>query len=157
MASCTPGGLKTRPASGGWWQPALPTRGRQAAGGFMLVRHPPCAGIDAVRPSRDRAPDGLQRPKHGDLVLIDDLEKSHGPHARQVGRVLGLTHADSGVAPWLVESKTVPDIAALSGRAESSIRTHLKSIHREPGVSRRAELVRLGQSEHGRAGCRCRL
>ena len=69
-------------------------------------------------------------PNMGALVLIDGLEKSYGPHARQVGTVLGLTHAESCVAPWLVESKTVPDIAALSGRAESSIRTHPKSIHR---------------------------
>ena len=57
--------------------------------------------------------------------------------------MLGLTPAESRVALWLAEGKTVPAIARDSGRAERSVRTHVKRIHRKLGVSRRAQLVRL--------------
>ena len=70
--------------------------------------------------------------------------------------MLGLTPAESRVALWLAEGKTVPGIAALSGRAENSIRTYLKRIHRKLGVSRRADLVRLVLSVPERAGFRHR-
>ena len=73
-----------------------------------------------------------------------------------VGSVLGLTTAESRVAVLLAEGRTVPDIAAVSERAESSIRTHLKRIHRKLGVSRRADLVRLVLSVPEREGGRHR-
>ena len=157
MASCAPCGLKARAASSGWWQrPYRPWADRLPAvscrSDTLLV---PGSTLHVHPVTVHQMEFGVLH--MGALVLIDGLEKSHGPHARQAGTVLGLTHAERGVAPWLVESKTVPDIAALSGRAEGSIRTHLKSTHRKLGVSRRAELVRLGQSEHERAGCRRRL
>ena len=47
------------------------------------------------------------------------------------------------MAVLLAEGRTVPQIAALSKRAESSILTHVKRIHRKLGVSRRVDLVRL--------------
>ena len=65
--------------------------------------------------------------------------------------MLGLTTAESRVAVFLAEGRTVPDVAADSERAENSIRTHLKRIHRKLGVSRRADLVRLVLSVPERA------
>ena len=57
--------------------------------------------------------------------------------------MLGITAAGNRVAVLLAESRTVPDIAAVSGRAESSIRTDRKGIYDELGLSRQADLIRL--------------
>ena len=70
--------------------------------------------------------------------------------------MIGLTAAQSRVAILLVEGKSVPDIAALLGRAPSSVRTHVKVIHRKLGVSRRLDLIRLLLSVPEGAGLRHR-
>ena len=46
----------------------------------------------------------------------------------------------------------MPEIAVPSGRAPSTVRTHLKGIHRKLGVSRRADLVGRVLSVPARAG-----
>ena len=76
----------------------------------------------------------------GVVVLIEGLAARLD--AGLVGSALGLTPMESRVAVLLAEGKTVPAIAGLTGRAESSIRTYLKRMHRKLGVSRRADLVR---------------
>lgn len=136
---------------------ALPTLGGQGVGGSMPVRHPffePVLTLH-VHPVTTRQMD-FGAPDAGALVLIDGLARPQTLHAGQVGSVLGLTPAESGVAVELAAGRTVPDIAARSGRAESSVRTHLKHIHRKLGVSRRADLVRLVLSVPERAGLRLR-
>ena len=136
---------------------ALPTLGRQAAGGSMLVRHPSAAPrlMLHAHPVTARQMD-FGAPDLGALVLIEGLDRSMSLDAGLVGSVLGLTTAESRVAVLLAEGRTVPDIAAVSERAESSIRTHLKRIHRKLGVSRRADLVRLVLSVPEREGGRHR-
>lgn len=115
-----------------------------ATGGSMQVRHPyvgPALTLHVhpvtVRQLEFGAPDA------GALVLIDSRDRPLGIDADLVAAALGLTAAESRVSLWLAEGKTVPDIAVLTARAESSVRTHLKRIHRKLGVSRRADLVRL--------------
>ena len=122
---------------------ALPTLGGRAAGGAMLVGNAalvPQLTLH-VHPAPVRQMD-FGAPGAGALVLIDRLDR-HPLDAEQVGSVLGLTPAESRVAVGLAEGRTVPDIAAASGRAASTVRIHLKRIHRKLGVSRRADLVRL--------------
>ena len=136
---------------------ALPTLGGRAVGGSMPVRHPFCEpGLTLhVHPVTARQMD-FGAPDAGALVLIDGLGSPQRVHAGQVESVLGLTPAESRVAVELAAGRTVPDIAALTGRAESSVRTHVKRIHRKLAVSRRADLVRLVLSVPERAGLRLR-
>ena len=137
---------------------ALPTLGGQAAvGGSMPVRPPfVVPGLTLhVHPVTVRQMD-FGAPDVGALVLIDGLDRPQRLDAGQVGSVLGLTPAESRVAVELAEGRTVPDIAALSGRAGNTIRAHLKRIHRKLGVSRRADLVRLVLSVPEGAGLRHR-
>ena len=131
---------------------ALPSLGGQAAGGSMLVRRPSLVLTLHVHPATVRQMD-FGAPEAGALVLVDGLDGLQ-LDAGQVGSVLGLTPAESRVAVELAEGRTVPDIAAASGRSEGTVRIHLKRIHRKLGVSRRADLVRLVLSVPERAGRR---
>ena len=134
---------------------ALPATGAEAKGGSMWVRRPftePALTLH-IHPVTVRQMD-FGASNLGALVLIEDLDKPTRIDAGLVGSLLGLSPTESWVAVQLAEGRTAPGIAALSGRAESSIRTHVKRIHRKLGVSRRAELVRLVLSVQERAGFR---
>lgn len=123
---------------------ALPAFDAPPAAGSMQVKHPfggPALTLH-VHPVTVRQLD-FGAPDAGALVLIDSRDRTLGIDADLIASALGLTAAESRVSLWLAEGKTVPDIAVLSARAESSVRTHLKRIHRKLGVSRRADLVRL--------------
>ena len=123
---------------------ALPSRGARSSGGSMRVRHPrrgPALTLH-VHPVAVRQLD-LGAPALGALVLVDGTESPARLDAGRVASALGLTPTESRVAVLLAEGKTVPAIAALSGRAESSVRTYVKRMHRKLDVSNRAELVRL--------------
>ena len=133
---------------------ALPRLSGQAAGGSMLVRHPFLVqGLTLhVHPATARQR-SFGAPELGALVLVAGrLDRPQRLDAGLVASVLGLTPAESRVAIGVAEGRTAPDIAALSGRAASSVRAHLKRIHRKLGVSRRADLVRLVLSVPERAG-----
>ena len=77
------------------------------------------------------------------LVLVVDAANRPRVDAGRLAGTLGLTAAQSRVAALLSRGRTVRDIAVASGRQESTIRSHVKQIHRKLGVSRRADLVRL--------------
>ena len=136
---------------------ALPGLGAQGAGGSMRVRNRFTGpGLTLhVRPVGVRELD-FGAPGVGALVLTAGPDTPVRLDAGRVGSALGLTPGESRVAVLLAEGKTAPAIGAESGRAESSIRTYVKRIHRKLGVSRRADLVRLVLSAPGRAGRRRR-
>ena len=56
---------------------------------------------------------------------------------------LGLTAMESRMAVLLAEGMSVREIAAATGRGESTIRTHVKHMFAKHRVSRQADLVRL--------------
>ena len=60
------------------------------------------------------------------------------------------------MAVLLAEGRTVPDIAVITGRAHTTVRTHVWRIHAKLVVSRRADLVRLVLTVPERAGFRHR-
>ena len=132
---------------------ALPTLHAPAAGGSMQVRNPTVSpGLTLhIHPMtvRQKEFDGLPL---GALVLIEGLDRPMLSDAGLVEATLGLTAVESRVAVLLAEGRTVPQIAAIIERAESSIRTHIKRIHRKLGISRRADLVRvvLSVADRGR-------
>ena len=59
---------------------------------------------------------------------------------------LGLTGMESRVAVLLAEGMNVREVAAATGRRESTIRTHVKHMFAKHQLSRQADLVRLVQS-----------
>ena len=132
---------------------ALPAGAAPRSGGSMLVRRRFAARglVLHVHPMTVRQMD-LGVPEVGALVLVEDLDRPVGLDAERVGSVLGLTTTESQVAVLLAEGRSVPEIAKLLGRAPTSVRTHVKSMHRKLGVSRRQDLVRLVLSVPERAG-----
>ena len=77
------------------------------------------------------------------LVLIVDPSSQHRIAPALVAKTLGLTPAESQVAVWLAEGKSVNEIAIATGRSRDSIYWHLKQIYRKRHISRQADLVRL--------------
>ena len=59
---------------------------------------------------------------------------------------LDLTGMESRVAVLLAQGMSVRQIAAATGRKESTIRSHVKHMFAKHGVSRQVELVRLVRS-----------
>ena len=123
---------------------ALPTSGAVAVSESMLIRRSSMAAPFVVHVKPVDAPQmdfGAQRVAV--LVLIAEPGYQARIDPSLVAETLGLTLKESQVAVWLVEGKTVREIAVETGRQESSIHWHLKQIYRKQGLSRQIDLVRL--------------
>ena len=77
------------------------------------------------------------------LVLLVEPERQSRISPALVAATLGLTPAESQVAAWLAEGRTVREIAERTGRKESTVHWHLKRIYDKQELSRQADLVRL--------------
>ena len=77
------------------------------------------------------------------LVLVVDLSSGTGIDAGVAAAALDLTEMESRVAVLLTQGMSVGEIAAATGRKESTIRSHVKHMFTKHGLSRQAELVRL--------------
>ena len=77
------------------------------------------------------------------LVLVVDPASQNRIDPAVAGSALGLTGMESRVAVLLAEGMNVREVAAATGRRESTIRTHVKHMFAKHRVSRQADLVRL--------------
>ena len=115
-----------------------------AVSGSMLLRRSPVLPpfMVHVKPVSVRQADFGARSVAA-LVLL--IEPGRLPRIDQglVAATLGLTPAESQVAVWLAEGRTVREIAVATGRKESSIRWHLRHIYQKLAIPRQADLVRL--------------
>ena len=123
---------------------ALPSFGRGVAGGTMTIRRTPgrrrlVVHISPVTPRQ--AEFSAQRVAALALIVEPGSHSQIDPD--HVGSVLGLTPAESRVAVWLAEGRTVREIAAETRRQESSVRWLIKQVYNKQGISRQADLVRL--------------
>ena len=121
---------------------ALPAGG--AVSGSMLLRRTSVLPqfVVHVKPVGLRQSDfGAQRT----AVLVLLVEPGNRPRIDPtlVATTLGLTPAESRIAVWLTEGRTVREIATTTGRQESSIHWHLRQIYTKQAISRQADLVRL--------------
>ena len=121
---------------------ALPDAG--AVSGSMLLRRTSVLPqfVVHVKPVGLRQPDfGTQRT----AVLVLLVEPGNRPRIdpNLVATTLGLTPAESRIAVWLTEGRTVREIATATGRRESSIHWHLRQMYLKLDISRQADLVRL--------------
>lgn len=121
---------------------ALPAA--SAVSGSMLLRRTSVLPqfVVHVKPVSLRQPDfGTQRT----AVLVLLVEPGNRPRIdpNLIATTLGLTPAESRIAVWLTEGRTVREIATATGRQESSIHWHLRQIYTKQAISRQADLVRL--------------
>ena len=77
------------------------------------------------------------------LVLIVEPGRQSRIDPGLVAKTLGLSPAESQVAVWVAEGRTVREIAAATGRTDAAIRYHLYQISQKQGVSRQVDLARL--------------
>ena len=123
---------------------ALPTSGTAAVSGSMLLGRsfglPPL--VLHVKPV------GVPQPDYGArhvaaLVLLVEPGRRHRIDPGLVARVLGLTPAESRVAVWLAEGRSVREMAQARGVTERAIYWHLNQIYQKQSISRQVDLVRL--------------
>ena len=134
----------------GLLQRALPPFGAQGAGGSTLVRRsavrPPL--VLHVNPVGRQETDSRVWPVAA-LVVVVDPASGIGIDAGVVAAALDLTGMESRVAVLLAQGRSVREIAAATGRKESTIRSHVKHMFTKHRLSRQADLVRLVQSLAG--------
>ena len=134
---------------------ALPPFGAQGAGGSTLVRRsaalPPL--VLHVNPVGRQETDLRVWPVAA-LVVVVDPASWIGIDAGVVAAALGLTGMESRVAVLLAQGMSVREIAAATGRKESTIRSHVKHMFTKHRLSRQADLVRLVLSLAGAAASR---
>ena len=120
---------------------ALPGNGAPVAGSMTVARPPglPPLTLHVCPVPARQAAFGLHRVA-ALLLIVDPAAVRVEPEA--VAAALDLTRAESRVAAALAEGMSVRDIAAASGRAESTVRWTVKRIHAKLGISRQADLVR---------------
>ena len=123
---------------------ALPTSNAVAVSGSMRLGRSsglPPLGVH-VKPM------GVPQPDYGArhlaaLVLIVEPGSLPRIDPGLVAAILGLTPAESQVAVWLAEGKSVRDMATATGLTEGAIYWHLKQIYQKLPISRQVDLVRL--------------
>lgn len=117
---------------------ALPPFGVQGFAGSMTVSRRLALH---VTPLGDDYPHFRTR-RFGAMVIIVDPAGRSWVDPAGVAAILELTLAESRLAVALAAGQTVGDIAAATGRAEETVRWHLKQIYRKLGISRQVDLVR---------------
>ena len=126
---------------------ALPPFGIEVAGGSTTVERP--GGLPPL--VLHVIPVGRQEKNYpawpvAALVLVVDPASEADLDDGVVAATLDLTRMESRVAVLLAQGMSVNQIAVTTGRKESTIRSHVKSVFAKHGLSRQAELVRLVQS-----------
>ena len=123
---------------------ALPASGLAAVSGSMLLRRSPVLPpfVVHVNPVSFPRPDYAAR-RVAALVLIIEPGRQSRVRPDLVATILGLTPAESRVAVWLAEGRSVRDIAEATGRTERAVYWHLQQIYQKQSISRQADLVRL--------------
>ena len=123
---------------------ALPRSGQQGVSGSMTLERPSVLPRLVLHVSPLESARLDFRPLSvAVLVLVVDPASRARIAPELVSETLGLTPAESQVAVLLADGKTVREIAALTGRADQTIRWHLHQICNKHGISRQVEVVQL--------------
>ena len=131
---------------------ALPPFCGPGAGGSMTVRRAadPQPLVVHLLPIGRPEPAVCTWPGAAVVVVVDPTRRPRLDPAL-VAAGLGLTPMESRVAVLLTEGKSLREVAAATGRKETTIRWHLRQIFAKRGIARQAELVRLVLSLAGAA------
>ena len=122
---------------------AVPQFGSIAVGGSMSLsrRSGHRRLMVHVKPAVVRELDFVVR-RAAVLVLIVDPWRPRRIDRAHVAAAFGLTPAESEVACWLAEGKSVGEIAASTGRQKRTVYWFLEQIYAKLGVRRQVDLVR---------------
>lgn len=132
---------------------ALPRFAGRGESGSMMVKRPSSRSardglVLHVAPVRDREADfGTWAPAA--LVLVIEPRVQGRIDRLVLRRELGLSKAESEVAALVAEGKSIPEIMAVLGRGEHTVRWHIKQSHAKLGVSRQAEVTRIVRAVAG--------
>ena len=123
---------------------ALPVPGATPVSGAMLLHRSPVLPPFAVHVK----PMGVPQPDYGArhvaaLMLIVEPGRRHRVDPNLVARTLKLTPAETRVAVWLAEGRSVRDMADATGHSEGTMYWHLKKIYRKHSISRQADLAQF--------------
>ena len=123
---------------------ALPAAGAVAVSGSMMLRRSSVLPPFVVHVK----PVGIPQPDYGTrhvaaLVLIVEPGRPPRINPDLVATTLELTPAETQVAVWLAEGKSVRDMADATGHTRAAIYWHLQQIYQKHSISRQADLVRL--------------
>ena len=123
---------------------ALPTSRAVAVGGSMRL----CRASGLPPLVVHVKPVGVPQPDYGArqvaaLILLVEPAYRHRADPELVAMALGLTPAESRVAVWLAEGKSVQEMAEAAGCTKHSIYWNLKQIYAKHHISRQVDLVRL--------------
>ncbi|MCY4026903.1 MAG: LuxR C-terminal-related transcriptional regulator [Acidobacteria bacterium] len=123
---------------------ALPTSSIVPVSGSMLLRRCSVAlpFVLHVKPVSVPQPD-LGARHVAALALVVEPGRQHPVEPALVAKTLGLTPAESRVAVWLAEGKSVREMAEATGHKRGTISWHLKQIYQKLPVRRQADLVRV--------------
>ena len=122
---------------------AMPRHDVQGVGGSIkLTRRKARAPLVLeIHPVRRVGTDYPER-RVAALVLVVDPAARPQVDPDLAAALLGLSPTESRVAVMLVTGQTVAGTAHALGCAESTVKTHLKRVHRKLGIRTRTELVR---------------
>ena len=129
---------------------ALPPFGAQGTGGSTVVTRSSALAplVLHVNPVGREETDLRVWPVSA-LVLVVDPASQTRIEPAVAAAALGLTRMESQVAVLLAQGMSVREIAAATGRRESTIRSHVKHMFAKHGLSRQVDLVRLVSSLAG--------
>lgn len=132
---------------------ALPPYGVQGQGGSMTITRGRASAplVLEVHPTRGSETDHRSWEVAAIVLVVDPLSRPR-VDPRLPATVLGLSPMESRVAVAVATGQSVPDIARALGRAESTVRTHLKRTCRKLGIRRQTELVSAILSLEGLGG-----
>ena len=126
---------------------ALPPFGARGAGGSTMIgRAAPLPPLVVHIHPVGRQEKDLRVWPVAALVLVADPARRTRIDPAVAAAALGLTGMESRVAVLLAEGLSVREVAAATGRKESTIRSHVKHMFAKHQLSRQADLVRLVQS-----------
>ena len=132
---------------------ALPPFRAQGAGGSTMIKrrgHLPPLALHVIPVERQEMEFELWPVVA--LVLVVDPASGADIDPAVAAAALNLTGMESRVAVQLAQGMSVREIAAVAGRKESTIRTHVKHMFDKHGLSRQSDLVRLVLSLAGGPG-----
>ena len=123
---------------------ALPTSDATAVSGSMLLHRSSLLPPFVVHVKPVSAPQPDYGARHvAALLLIVEPGRPHRISPEWVATALGLTPAESRVAVWLAEGKSVQEMAEATGHTRDAIYWLLKQIYQKRHISRQVDLVRL--------------
>lgn len=123
---------------------ALPVHNAQGVGGSMMMALPQTNAslLLHLHPVGDTESEIRSRPVAALLLIMNPIDGAI-VDIETVASALNLTEMESQIAVLLTRGNSVNEIAAETGRKESTIRHHLKNVFTKHRLARQSDLVRL--------------